>query len=65
MDKSHGKPSSNKIINWDKQEVALGKGNDQRAGCPKNKLKFKFIIEPGCLQEGRKILIIEGRTTFC
>ena len=33
--------SSNKITNWDEQEVATGKQN-ATAACPKNKLEFNF-----------------------
>ena len=36
--KGTGKSSSNKIINQDKQEVALGEQN-VRAACPKDKLE--------------------------
>ena len=43
MGKDLGKSSSNKIINWDDQEVALGKQN-VRAACPKDKLEFKIFF---------------------
>ena len=42
MGKGLGKSSSNKIIYWDEQEVALGKQN-KRAACPKDKLEFTFF----------------------
>ena len=43
MGKDLGKSSCNKIINWDDQEVALGKRN-VRAACPKDKLEFKILF---------------------
>lgn len=39
--KGPGNPSSDKIINKDKQEVALGKQN-ARAACLKDMLEFQF-----------------------
>ena len=39
QDKSH------KIINYDKQEVALGKKN-VKGTCPKDKLEFNFFFNP-------------------
>ena len=42
MHKGPSKPSSNKIINQDEEEVSLGKEN-VRAACPKDKLEFLFF----------------------
>ena len=44
------KSSSDKIINWEEQEVALGKRN-ARSAWPKDKLEFKFFssLEPASL----------------
>ena len=42
--KGTGKPSSRKIINWDKEEVTLGKRN-MRDACPKNKLEFEVFLQ--------------------
>ena len=44
MGKSPGKSSSNKIINYVKQETALGQKNS-KAACPKDMLDFKFSFE--------------------
>lgn len=41
--------SSYKIINWDKQEMSLGKQH-VRGSCPKGKLEFKFFSEPWTCQ---------------
>ena len=43
LPKGPGKSSSDKIINYDEPEVALGKQNE-RAACPKDKLEFKFFL---------------------
>ena len=45
MGNALGKSSSNKIINWEEQEVALGKWN-ARSARPKDKLEFKFFATP-------------------
>ena len=45
MGNALGKSSSNKIINWEEQEVALGKWN-ARSARPKDKLEFKVFCEP-------------------
>ena len=45
MSKHPGKSSSNKLINEDEQEVALGKQN-VRALCAKVKLDVKFFSRP-------------------
>ena len=45
MGKGLEKSSSNKIINWDEQKVALGKQNS-RSARPKDKLEFKFFASP-------------------
>lgn len=45
MDKNPGKSSSIKIINSDKQGVALGK-QKVRTACPKDQLEFKFFSRP-------------------
>jgi len=42
VDKNPGKSSSIKIINSDKQGVALGK-QKVRTACPKDQLEFKFF----------------------
>lgn len=42
---SKGQGSSKKIINLDKQEVALDKPN-ARVTCPKDTLKFTFFSSP-------------------
>ena len=42
MGKAPSKSSSNKIINLDEQEMAVGKQN-KRAACPKDKLEFTFF----------------------
>ena len=42
---SRQKSPSNKIINYDKQEVALGKKN-VKGTCPKDKLEFNFFFNP-------------------
>ena len=42
MGKGQNKSSSNKIINYGRQEEVLGKQN-VRAGCPKDKPEFKFF----------------------
>lgn len=44
--------SSNKIINCDGQEVALGGQNERAAACPKDKLEFEFfrdLISLNCI----------------
>ena len=45
MVKSPGKSSSNKIINWEKQEVVPDKKN-MRAACPRDKLEFNLFSSP-------------------
>ena len=45
MGKRQSQSSSNKIINEDQQEVALGKQN-MTAACPKDKLEFKSFSSP-------------------
>ena len=49
MGKGPGKQSSNKIINQDEKEVALGKKNG-RAACPKDMLKLfrALLMYVGC-----------------
>ena len=50
MGKGLDKSSSDKIINWEEQEVAPGKRN-ARSARPKDKLEFKFFssLEPAPL----------------
>ena len=45
MGKGLSKSSSNKIINYNKQEVVPGKQNVE-AAWPKDKLEFKFFASP-------------------
>ena len=57
---SRQKSPSHKIINYDKQEVALGKKN-VKGTCPKDKLEFNFFFNPCIiihffLQEKNRIL---------
>lgn len=40
------KSPSNKIIDYDQQEVGLGKYINARAAGPKDKLEFTFIFSP-------------------
>ena len=44
MGKGLDKSSSDKIINWEEQEVAPGKRN-ARSARPKDKLEFKFFFK--------------------
>ena len=45
MGKGPDNSTSNKIINFDEQRVALGKQN-VKAAYPKDKLEFKFFLSP-------------------
>ena len=59
MNKSPGKSSMNKIINYYEQEVALG-----RAACPKNKLELKAFFRPA-VAHCTTFYAVQSGSNFC